>query len=101
MKANQEHAGIKEYADGWITERTGTGVPGFLKLAFAVIAAGCTAYLIVYMNGETTHAERGFLVQRFNEATQSSSAFMYAVAALAVVFTVVLVAFAVRKVRDH
>ena len=31
---------IKEYADGWITEQAGTEVPGFLKLAFIVIAGG-------------------------------------------------------------
>ena len=34
---------IKEYADGWITEREGTEVPGFLKLAYIVIAGGASA----------------------------------------------------------
>ena len=28
---------LKEYADGWITERKGTEIPGFLKLAYPVI----------------------------------------------------------------
>ena len=28
---------LKEYAGGWITERKGTDIPGFLKLAFPVI----------------------------------------------------------------
>ena len=43
---------IKEYAGGWITEREGTDVPPFLKLAYIVIAGGCLAYFFLYMNGE-------------------------------------------------
>ena len=30
----EQNPKIKEYADGWITEREGTDVPGFLKLAY-------------------------------------------------------------------
>ena len=93
----KEQTRIKEYAEGWITEREGTEVPGFLKLAFPIIALGCVAYIFTYMNGETSHADRGFLVQKFNEVTQSSSVLMYFVAALALVFAVVVVAFAFRK----
>ena len=33
---------LKDYADGWITERKGTDVTGFLKLAYIVIAGGAT-----------------------------------------------------------
>jgi hypothetical protein len=97
MAEDKKEAGIKEYADGWITEREGTEVPGFLKLAFPIIALGCVAYLIVYMNGETTHPDRGALVQKFNEVAQSSSSFMYFVAALGLVFTIIVVGFAFRK----
>jgi len=97
MAEEKKETGIKEYADGWITEREGTEVPGFLKLAFPVIAIGCIAYIFIYMNGETTHADRGILVQKFNEVTQSSSGFMYFVGALAVLFAVIVVSFAFRK----
>ena len=97
MAEEKKGTGIKEYADGWITEREGTEVPGFLKLAFPVIAIGCIAYIFIYMNGETTHGDRGVLVQKFNEVTQSSSGFMYLVGALAVLFAVIVVSFAYRK----
>ena len=88
---------IKEYADGWITEREGTPIPGFLKLAFIVIAAGCLSYLLLFRNGEVDHAERGPLVRAFNAATQTSATLMYAVAGLVVVFGVIVVAFSLRK----
>jgi hypothetical protein len=97
MVEEKKETGIKEYADGWITEREGTGVPGFLKLAFPVIALGCVAYIFIYMNGETAHSDRGVLVQKFNEVTQSSSGFMYFVGALALLFAVIVVSFAFRK----
>ena len=63
---------IKEYADGWITERDGTEVPGFLKLAYIVIAGGALAYFLIYMNGEVNHAGRGHLVRAMNAATEAS-----------------------------
>jgi hypothetical protein len=63
MSENKEQNEIKEYADGWITERKGTEVPAFLKFAYIIIAGGCLTYLVIYMNGETGHAERGPLVQ--------------------------------------
>ena len=88
---------IKEYADGWITEREGTDVPAFLKFAYIVIAVGTIAYAIIYMNGETTHATRGPLVEQFNAITGTANGFMYFVAALASVFAVALVVFAFGK----
>jgi hypothetical protein len=91
---------IKNYADGWITEREGTEVPGFLKLAFAVIALGCMGYLILFMNGEVDHADRGPLVRAFNAATETSATLMYGVAALMVVFGIIVVLFSVRKSHD-
>jgi hypothetical protein len=91
---------VKEYAGGWITEREGTEVPGFLKLAFPVIALGCTAYLFLYMYGETSHADRGRLVQAMNAATEASGGLMYLVAAMIVIFGVVVVAFSFGKSHD-
>jgi len=90
---------IHQYADGWITERKGTGVPTFLKFAYIVIMAGVIGYFFLYMNGEVNHSDRGALVRQFNSVTHSSSGFMYAVAAMVVVYAVVVVAFAFKAVH--
>ncbi|MCS6806651.1 MAG: hypothetical protein RMM98_05780 [Acidobacteriota bacterium] len=100
MAETQPQQEIKEYADGWITERKGTDVPTFLKVAFIVIAGGCLAYFFIYMYGETTHEDRGILVQQFNEVTQSSPALMYIVAALALIYGIIVVSFAWRKFHE-
>ena len=84
---------IKEYADGWITEREGTEVPGFLKLAYIVIAGGALGYFFLYMYGETSHPDRGQLVRALNAATEASAGLMYAIAAMIVVFGIVVVVF--------
>ena len=90
---------IHEYADGWITERKGTGVPTFLKFAYIVIIAGVIGYFFIYMNGEVNHSDRGALVRQFNQATQSSPVLMYAVIAMVVVYAVIVVAFAFKTVN--
>jgi SNF family Na+-dependent transporter len=92
-------AEIQEYADGWITERKGTGVPAFLKFAYIVIIAGVIGYFFLYMNGEVNHSDRGALVRQFNQATQSSPALMYAVIAMVVVYALIVVAFAFKAVH--
>jgi H+/Cl- antiporter ClcA len=92
--------GIKEYADGWITEREGTDVPAFLKLAFILIGLGCTAYFIVYMNGEVNDSDRGPLVQAFNRMTEGADPLMYVVAAMGLIFTIIVVRFAFSKFHD-
>jgi hypothetical protein len=93
--------GIKDYADGWITERTGTDVPAFLKFAYIVIAAGSLAYFFMFMNGEVNHSDRGFLVRQMNQATQTSPAFMYFVVALILICSIVIVIFAFGKVHEE
>lgn len=95
--ANQK---IKEYAGGWMTERAGTEVPGFLKLAFAVIALGCLAYVVLYMYGETGHAGRGRLVEELNAATSTPGGIMYLTLGLMAAFTVIVVWFALRRNRE-
>ncbi len=90
---------IHEYVDGWISERKGTGVPTFLKFAYIVIMAGVIGYFFVYMNGEVNHSDRGALVRQFNQMTQSSPAFMYAVAVLVVIYAAVVIAFAFKAVH--
>ena len=91
---------IKAYADGWINERVGTEVPGFLKLAYIVIAGGALAYFLIYMYGEVNHSDRGHLVRAMNAATEASAGLMYAIAAMIVVFGIIVVAFAFGKSHD-
>lgn len=97
--AKEPETEIHEYADGWITERTGTGVPAFLKLAYIVIIAGAMGYFFFYMNGEVNHSDRGTLVRQFNQATQSSPVLMYAVMAMIAVYAVIVVVFAFKAVH--
>ena len=98
-KATKPDTEIQEYADGWITERKGTGVPTFLKFAYIVIIAGVIGYFFLYMNGEVNHSDRGALVRQLNQVTQSSPALMYAVIAMAAVYAVIVVVFAFKAVH--
>jgi len=97
MMTEKPESELKEYAGGWITERKGTSIPPFLKLAYPIIAISCIVYLFVFMNGEVNHSTRGSLVRQLNAVTQSSSGFMYAVAAMIAVFVVILLAFVYGK----
>jgi hypothetical protein len=75
-------------------------IPGFLKLAFPIIGLFCCGYLVVYMNGEVNHSDRGGLVQAFNRTTGTADWLMYSVLALAVIYVIITVVFALRK-SDH
>ncbi|MCC6588510.1 MAG: hypothetical protein IT168_17580 [Bryobacterales bacterium] len=97
MSEEKKETGIKDYAGGWITEREGTDVPGFLKLAFPIIGLFCVGYLVFLRNGETTHSDRGVLVQALNKVTGNGDTVMYLVTALALVYVAVTVLFAIRK----
>lgn len=88
---------LHEYAGGWITERKGTRIPGFLKLAFPVIALAALAYLFIYMNGEIHHSTRGPLVQQLNATTGTAPSFIYIVGGLIVIYAVILLAFVYGK----
>ena len=98
---NKKNEELTEYAGGWMTERKGTEVPGFLKLAFPVIGLGATSYFILYMNGEVSHDERGPLVRLFNQATTSADGLMYVVAAMSLVFVVTVILFSIRKSKHE
>lgn len=100
MDENKENEELKEYAGGWITERKGTDAPPFLKVAFAIIPLGALTYLLVYMNGETFHSDRGPLVAAFNRVTGTANGFMYFVAALILIYALILVMFAFKKFKD-
>jgi len=84
---------LHEYAGGWITERKGTRIPGFLKLAYPIIALAALAYAFLYRNGEIHHSTRGSLVQQLNSVTGSADTFMYIVAAMLAIYAVILLAF--------
>ena len=88
---------LKEYAGGWINEREGTTVPNFLKLAYVVIAASCIAYFLMYMYGDVNQSDRGSLVRAMNAATEASGSLMYAVAALIVIYGIIVVIFSFGK----
>jgi len=98
MSEKKEH--LHELAGGWITERTGTDVPAFLKLAFPVIGLGCVAYIVLQMMGDVNHATRGKFVQQFNQVSQTSPTFQYIVATLALIYVVVMLAFTYRAFKE-
>jgi len=100
MAENRVSNEIHDYADGWIQERKHTDVPTFLKFAYIVIAGGVLAYFFIFMFGEVNDSSRGALVRQFNAATQSSPGLMYFVAALIVIYAVVTIIFAFKKVDE-
>ncbi len=91
---------LKDYADGWITERKHTDIPPFLKFAYPVIGLFCVGYLIVFMDGEVNHSERGVLVRKFNEMTATAPGVMYLVAGLGLIYVLATIIFAVRKFKE-
>ena len=88
---------LKEYADGWMTERKGTDAPGFLKLVTPIISLSGVAYLVFQMYGDVHHATRGKFVEQFNLVSKTSPALSYTVALLALVYVVTISVFAFRK----
>lgn len=92
--------GLKEYADGWMTERKGTDAPGFLKLAIPVIGLGGVGYLVFQMFGDVGHATRGPLVQQFNAATKTNTTLMYGIALMVLIYVVIVAVFAFRKPHE-
>lgn len=93
----EEKPRIKEYADGWITEKEGTEVPGFLKGVYAVWGVFCASYLLLYTNGEVTHSDRGPLVTAMNNATTPADGFMFVVAGMAFLYVLCVLLFAFRS----
>lgn len=100
MDENKENNELKEYAGGWMTERKRHRRPDISQSGICRHSAGALTYLIVYMNGETDHADRGVLVQAFNRATGTANGFMYIVGGLIAIYIIILVIFAFKKFRD-
>ncbi len=92
---------LKDYAGGWIMEKQGTDFPFFLKLAFPVIGLGCVAYIVLQMMGDVGHATRGTFVQQFNKVSQTSPVLQYVVAALALVYVLIMAVYTFRSVKEH
>lgn len=95
QKPNEE---LTDYAGGWITERKGTDIPGFLKFCYVAIAAGVICYFFLYTNGDvTSNSPRAALVRQFDAATTPANGFMYFVTALVCLYAIITVLFAFRK----
>jgi preprotein translocase subunit SecG len=91
---------LKEYADGWMTERKGTDVPMFLKIATPVVGLGAVGYIIVQMSGDLGHATRGPLVAQFIKVSQTSPGLQYFVALLALIFVIIAAVFGFRAFKE-
>ncbi len=100
QEKKQGQEDLKEYADGWLTERKGTDAPGFLKFAIPVIGLGCTAYLFLQIYGDVNHATRGPLVQQFNAISKTNPAFSYVVGAMALIYVLIVAKFAFSKPHE-
>jgi len=86
---------IHELAGGWITERKGTVVPGFLKLTYVGFCAFGLVYLVRYWQGELGHETRGPLVQQANALAElPGSAWLAVIGGCVVLFTLGLLWFA-------
>ena len=91
---------LKEYAEGWITEREGTEVPKLPQAGVHRDRGGAAAYFFLFMYGEVNHPDRGPLVRAMNAATEASGGLMYAIAALVIIYGIIVVAFALRQTHD-
>ncbi len=97
MTEKPENGGVHEIAGGWITERTGMPIPGFLKLAYVGFSLFGLYYMWTFWRGETTHATRGPLVQEMNKVIETpGTGFHVALLAILALFVAGLWAFAFR-----
>jgi len=102
--SNPEQDGQKvhDLAGGWITERVGTPIPVFLKLAYVGFCLFGLFYLFTYRLGEIDHATRGPLVQQLNQvAGQPPMAWFVFVGVILLAFIVGLLAFAFRAREEE
>ncbi len=97
MTEKHEGEEVHELAGGWITERVGTPIPGFLKLAYVFFSLFGVYYLFAYWKGETTHATRGALVKEINGVMETpGTPWLGFLAVVLVLFVAGLWAFAFR-----
>ena len=74
MSDEKDKGQVHELAGGWITERKGTKVPGFLKLAYVGFSLFGLVYLFRYWSGEVAHETRGPLVRQMNAVMDTPGA---------------------------
>lgn len=93
---------VHELAGGWITERAGTPIPVFLKLAYVGFCLFGLFYLFKFWTGEVDHTTRGPLVQAFNQMTDPPPmAWLVTLAVILVVFVAGLLVFAFRSREEE
>ena len=97
MADNKQTIEVEEIAGGMDHREERHRRPGVSQAAYFVIFLGAAVYLIIYMYGEVSHADRGPLVQQFNKSTDTSEGLMYFIAALCVVFFLAMVKFVFSK----
>ena len=90
---------LKEYASSSIAEREGA-MPGFLKLAYLTVGGAALAYFFIYLHGTVVNPGSTGVVHALNAATQASASLMNAVAAMIVVFGIIVVLFSFGKSQD-
>lgn len=101
-KAGTEGPKIHELAGGWITERVGTPIPVFLKLAYVGFCLFGLFYLWKFSLGEIDHATRGALVQQLNQVSEAPpTAWIVFLGVVLFAFIVGLLAFAFRAREDE
>jgi len=87
-----ENKDTHELAGGWITEKKGTPIPAFLKLAYVGFCLFGLVYLYRYWSGEVAHETRGPLVQAQNQIMQTPGPAWHAVIYVCLVAFVALLA---------
>ena len=97
-----ESRSSKRYADGWITERKGTEVPVFLKLAYIVIACALRRLLLhLHVRRSQPCRTRAAGAASSMPPPKPPARLMYAVAALVVIFGIIVVVFAFAQARTN
>lgn len=89
----------KEYGTGSVAESEGA-MPGSLKLAYLTVGGAALAYFFIYLHGTVDNPGRTGVVHAMNAATQASAGLMNAVAAMIVVFGIIVVLFSFGKSQD-
>ena len=93
---------VHELAGGWITERAGTPIPVFLKLAYVGFCLFGLFYLFKYSTGEIGHSTRGPLVEQLNQiATPPPMAWIVILGVILFAFVAGLLAFAFRSKEEE
>lgn len=101
-RAEKAEEKVHEIAGGWITERVGTPIPVFLKIAYVGFCLFGLIYLFIYRFGEVDHATRGPLVQQLNQvADQPPMAWIFFLGVVLVAFVAGLLAFAFRSREEE